>query len=114
MTFRRDVLEQDRRKKHRADPLLNVGRSADEVRLRNARDRCEQVAEVVGRGPEELRCTLRCPVDAAEPSRGTGICCDPHPFNPECASPSITLRCMRMNRIRIGAIAISEAAIMTG
>ena len=52
--------------------------------------------------------------DAPGGLTGAGICCDPHPFNPECASPSITLRCMRMNRIRIGAIAISEAAIMTG
>src|SRR5699024_2717297 len=44
----------------------------------------------------------------------TAICCDAHPFSPVCASPSITRRCMRMNRIRIGAIAIREAAIITG
>jgi hypothetical protein len=35
-------------------------------------------------------------------------------FRPEDASPSITRRCSRMNRISTGAIAIRLAAIITG
>lgn len=77
---------------------------------------------MVARG--EVRCHARFPVhiddDARAPrspvgTRGAfaGTSAEPQPFRPEVAHPSMTRFCIVKNSRKIGAIAITEAAIMS-